>query len=220
MSPSRRAECVDEWPVDVHEWWDQAVNNKGVVMRVEREGCVIRPWQASDLSALVHHANDRLVWMQLRDRFPHPYRTEHGQRFLDWATRQTNATVWAIEVNGEAAGSIGVEPGDDVERVSAEVGYWLGRAHWGRGIVSAALRMVTEHAFAQFELTRIFALPFADNPRSIRVLEKAGYVLEGHLRQSAIKDGRIRDQLMYGAYRGQVSIVNTRSFKPDPSVDY
>jgi ribosomal-protein-alanine N-acetyltransferase len=55
--------------------------------------------------------------------------------------------------------------------------------------------------FRRFELTRIFALPFADNPGSIRVLEKAGYVLEGRLRQSAIKDGRIRDQLMYGTYR-------------------
>lgn len=170
-------------------------------MRLELEQCVIRPWAVSDLPGLVHHANDRLVWMQLRDRFPYPYRVEHGERFIDWATRQTVMTVWAIEVDGEAAGSIGVELGDDVERVSAEIGYWLGRRHWGRGIVSAGLRAVTENAFPAFDLTRIFALPFADNPQSIRVLEKAGYVLEGRLRQSAIKDGRIRDQLLYGAYR-------------------
>ncbi len=170
-------------------------------MRLELERCVIRPWHPSDLSTLVRHANDRLVWMQLRDRFPHPYRAEHGQRFLDWATRQTVCTVWAIEVDGDAVGSIGIEPGDDVERVSAEVGYWLGSAYWGQGIVSTALRAVTEHAFEEFDLTRIFALPFADNPRSIRVLEKAGYLLEGRLPQSAVKDGRIRDQLLYGAYR-------------------
>ncbi len=174
------------------------------VMRLELERCVIRPWQASDISTLVHHANDRLVWMQLRDRFPFPYRPEHGQRFLDWAIRQPVATVWAIEVDGEAAGSIGFEVGDDVERVSAEMGYWLGRAFWGQGIVSPALRAVTEHAFGQWELTRIFALPFADNSRSIRVLEKAGYVLEGRMPQSAIKDGKIRDQLMFGAYRGSM----------------
>jgi len=202
VSFGHKAQCPDEPFVGVHEWWDQTVTS----MQTER--CLLRPWQASDLPALVRHANDRLVWMQLRDRFPHPYRAEHGQRFLEWATRQTVATVWAIEVDGEAVGSIGIEPGSDVERVSAEVGYWLGRAHWGQGIVSAALRAVTEHAFAHFELTRIFALPFADNPRSIRVLEKAGYRLEGRLPQSAIKDGRIRDQLLYGTYRGQVSILN------------
>lgn len=173
-------------------------------MRVELERCVVRPFKVDDLTALVRHANDRLVWMQLRDRFPHPYRVAHGQRFLDRATRQIVTTVWAIEVDGEAAGSIGLELGDDVERVSAEVGYWLGHAHWGKGIVSTALREVTGRAFPAFNLTRIFALPFADNVQSIRVLEKAGYALEGRLPQSAIKDGRIRDQLMYGAYRGSL----------------
>ena len=89
----------------------------------------------------------------------------------------------------------------DVERVSAEIGYWLGESCWGRGIVTEALRAVTAEAFRRFELRRIYALPFADNPASVRVLEKAGYVLEGRLRQSAIKDGQIRDQLLYATYR-------------------
>jgi RimJ/RimL family protein N-acetyltransferase len=89
----------------------------------------------------------------------------------------------------------------DVERVSAEIGYWLGEVHWGKGIVSEALEAVTAESFRLFDLTRIFALPFADNPGSIRVLEKAGYVREGTMPRSTIKEGVIRDQLMYGAYR-------------------
>jgi len=106
-----------------------------------------------------------------------------------------------MEVDGEAAGGIGIELPTDVERVSAEIGYWLGESVWGRGIVTEALQAVTAQAFQQFDLTRIYALPFADNRASVRVLEKAGYMLEGHLRRSAIKDGTIRDQLLYAAYK-------------------
>ena len=93
-------------------------------------------------------------------------------------------TVWAIEVDGEAAGGIGIEQLTDVERVSAEIGYWLGEAHWGKGVMTEALIAVTADVFQRFDLLRIFALPFADNIGSIRVLEKAGYVLEGRLRHS------------------------------------
>ena len=109
--------------------------------------------------------------------------------------------MWAIEVNGEAAGGIGIELHTDVERVSAEIGYWLGRCHWNKGIATEALVAVTAESFKRFDITRLYALPFADHIASVRVLEKAGYVREGHLRQSAIKDGQIRDQLLFAAYR-------------------
>ena len=88
-----------------------------------------------------------------------------------------------------------------VERVSAEFGYWLGERLWGRGIVTEALRAVTAAAFTRYDLTRIYAVPFADHTASVRVLEKAGYVREGRMQQSAIKDGKIRDQLLYAAYK-------------------
>ena len=114
---------------------------------------------------------------------------------------QEHPTHWAIEVDGEAAGGIGIEPKTDVERISAEIGYWLGESCWKRGILTEALQAVTAEAFKRFDLMRLYALPFADNPASVRVLEKAGYLLEGHLRQSVIKDGKVRDQLLYAAYR-------------------
>jgi RimJ/RimL family protein N-acetyltransferase len=165
--------------------------------------CIVRDWAAEDLQALVRHANNRNIWLNLRDRFPHPYTEADGRGFLAHVTARENQTVWAIEVDGEAAGGIGLVLMSDVERVSAEIGYWLGEAYWGRGVVTEAVRALTAQAFRQFDLTRIFALPFADNHASIRVLEKAGYALEGRLPQSAIKNGIIRDQLQYGAYKGK-----------------
>lgn len=170
-------------------------------MRLELCRCTVRHWTTTDLDALVRHANNRNVSIHLRDRFPFPYERQHARKFLDWIVEQPVPTVWAIEVSGEATGGIGVELHSDVERVSAEIGYWLGEAAWGQGIVTEALQAVTAEAFRRYVLTRIYALPFADNGASVRVLEKAGYAREGHLRQSAIKDGKIRDQLLYAAYK-------------------
>jgi RimJ/RimL family protein N-acetyltransferase len=155
----------------------------------------------SDLESLVRHANNRNIWINLRDRFPHPYLEEHGKKFLEHITQQSPCTVWAIEVDGECAGGIGIERMTDVERVSCEIGYWLGEAYWNRGVVTDALKMVTAEVFRQLDVTRVFALPFADNIGSIRVLEKAGYVREGTLRDSALKDGQLRDQFLYATYR-------------------
>jgi len=163
--------------------------------------CTIRPWAEADADALQRHANNRHVSMHLRDRFPFPYEMEQARTFLGWIAKQPSPTVWAIEVNGEAIGGIGIELHTDVERVSAEIGYWLGEAMWGRGIATEALKAVTAEAFKRFDITRLYALPFADHAASVRVLEKAGYVREGHLRRSAIKDGKVRDQLLFAAYR-------------------
>jgi RimJ/RimL family protein N-acetyltransferase len=163
--------------------------------------CLVRPWAATDAESLRRHANNRKVSMHLRDRFPYPYEQEHATAFLSWLAQQVSPTVWAIEVNGEAAGGIGLELHSDVERVSAEIGYWLGESLWGRGIVTEALTAVTKEAFTRYELTRLYAVPFADHPASIRVLEKAGYVREGRMKQSAIKNGKIRDQFLYATYK-------------------
>jgi len=158
---------------------------------------VVRSWTSDDLGSLVKYANNRKIWLNLRDRFPHPYTRRDGRDYIHLARSQRPETIFAIEVDGEAAGSIGFVPHADVERVSAEIGYWLGEPFWGRGIVSEALAAVTRHAIDAHHLTRLYAVPFAHNVASCRVLEKAGYVLEGRLRRSAIKDGVLVDQMQY-----------------------
>jgi len=166
-------------------------------MHVVLKACEIRSWRSSDLEPLVTLANNRDIWLNLRDRFPHPYTARDGRAFLKHMRDQRPETAFAIAVNGEAAGSIAFQLGGDVERVSAEIGYWLGQPFWGRGIATEALVALTEYAVATHGLTRVFAVPFAWNTASCRVLEKAGYVLEGRLRRSAVKDGVITDQLQY-----------------------
>jgi RimJ/RimL family protein N-acetyltransferase len=170
-------------------------------MNLSLSTCVVRAWREDDAASLQRNADNKRVSMHLRDRFPHPYGMEQAKTFLGWIARQVSPTVWALEVNGEAAGGIGIELHGDVERVSAEIGYWLGEPHWGKGIATDALKAVSAQAFTRFDITRLYAVPFADHGASIRVLEKAGYVREGLMRQSAIKDGKIRDQALYATYK-------------------
>jgi len=136
--------------------------------------------------------------LQPRDRFPHPYARRDADVFLAIAGGATPRTMFAVDIGGEAVGGIGLMPGDDVSRASAEVGYWIGESYWGRGIMTEVLRAVTEEAIHRFGLHRVYALPFAENVASARVLEKAGFTREGMMRRSAVKDGRVLDQLIYG----------------------
>jgi RimJ/RimL family protein N-acetyltransferase len=175
-------------------------------MHLPLERSEIRSWETDDLSSLVEHANNRNVSMHLRERFPYPYTRKDGQGFIRAARTMQPETLFAIAVDGTAVGGIGFYLQKDVERVSAEIGYWLGETLWGRGIVSEAIVAMTRYAFDHHELTRLYALVAAGNPASCRVLEKAGYVLEGRLRRSVIRSGIISDQLLYAF------IVEDRSF--------
>lgn len=167
----------------------------GVELRLET--CSVRSFRASDAESLARHADNRKVWINLRDRFPHPYTLDDARAFLSAVIGRTPETSFAIEVGDEAVGGIGFTLREDVERVSAEIGYWVGEAHWGRGIATEALVAMTDHAIGAHGLTRVYAPTFEWNHASQRVLEKAGYVLECRQRRSAIKDGRVLDQLVY-----------------------
>lgn len=162
-------------------------------------GARLRPWQLSDATALSTHGNSRAIWLNLRDRFPNPYSladAEHHLRFVLSPEGMTDVHL-CVEVEGEAAGSISVLFKHDVNRRSAEIGYFLGQRFWGRGITTAAVGALTEYAFANFDLCRLYAVVFASNAASARVLEKAGYELEGRLRKSITKDGQTMDALLF-----------------------
>jgi ribosomal-protein-alanine N-acetyltransferase len=166
-------------------------------MELTLTSCAVRSWRIADAEPLARHADNRKIWLNLRDAFPHPYTVRDARDFIKSLRERAPETTFAIEVSGEAAGSVGFVLRHDVERVSAEIGYWLAEPFWGRGIATEALAAVTHHAIAVHKLTRVYALPFAWNAASCRVLEKAGYVLEARLRRSAIKNGIITDQLQY-----------------------
>ena len=123
-------------------------------MKLTLSTCEVRSWRASDADALVKHADNRKIWLNLRDRFPHPYTKRDARRFIRAIHDDIPETVFAIAVDDEAVGGIGFMLHTDVERVSAEIGYWLGERFWGRGIATEALAAMTRHAI---ESTRAHA---------------------------------------------------------------
>ena len=165
-------------------------------MRLQGERCLLRFWRGKDLVSLVQHANNSNVSRYLRDRFPYPYTRKDARGFLSTVIGGDGSKM-AIDVDGQAVGGIGIIRGDDVERFSAELGYWLGEPYWGRGIATEAVALFTGAMFVRFNLLRVFAVAAADNGASARVLEKAGFQKEGVLRSAAVKFGQPHDQLMY-----------------------
>lgn len=157
----------------------------------------IRPWNAGDAGALVKYGSNRKIWLNMRDGFPHPFTESSALGFLEAVGRQDPTTFFAIATPEEAIGGIGVSIGQDVHRFTAELGYWLAEPFWGKGIMSEAVARFSDFAMQQFGLVRIYAEPYAANPASGRVLEKAGFTLEGRLRCNVFKDGRVLDQWMY-----------------------
>jgi len=163
---------------------------------------MLRPLRRSDAKSVARHANDRAIWLNMRDRFPHPYTRADADAWLRHVERLRPGANFAIAVDGEAVGTIGLSLGDDVMHRSAELGYWLGREFWGRGIATAAVAAFTGHAFAAFDVCRLQAYVFEWNRASMRVLEKAGFAREGRLRKSVTKDGKTIDSFLYAITRG------------------
>lgn len=165
--------------------------------KIDFPGGSIRPWRATDAKALAPLADNRRVWINLADRFPHPYTLADARRWIRESTLRHPMSDYAVECGGRLAGGIGLLPGEDIRLLTAEIGYWLGEPFWGRGIATAAVTVFTAHAFAVLGMRRLFARVLAWNPASARVLEKCGYRLEGRLRRSALKDGQVVDELLY-----------------------
>jgi ribosomal-protein-alanine N-acetyltransferase len=157
----------------------------------------IRPWKLGDEPSLARYANNRKISINLRDRFPYPYTEQDARDWVTFASASSPLINFAIEAGGEAVGGIGIIPGTDVFRRTAELGYWLGEPFWGKGLMTDAVTLVVPYFFRQFNLVRVFAGVFDRNPASGRVLEKAGFVLESRMRKAVVKDGEILDQLMY-----------------------
>jgi [ribosomal protein S5]-alanine N-acetyltransferase len=162
---------------------------------------IVRPWALTDAIAVQRYANNRKIWLNLRDLFPHPYSLEDANRFLQYVTNDKPTTTFAIALPTEAIGCIGLQMGRDIHCKTAELGYWLGEPFWGRGIMSEAVAEFTRYGFETFDVNRIYAEPFANNTASARVLEKAGFVCEGRLRASVFKDGQRLDSFLYARVR-------------------
>lgn len=170
-------------------------------MQLDLAHCSVRSWRDTDVAALARAADDRSIWINLRDRFPHPYTQSDAVDFVERCATADPQVNFAIAVDDVVVGSVGLILGDDIYRLSAEVGYWLAADARGKGIASEALRGFSDWAFERFGLVRLHAAVFTWNPASARVLEKAGFERESTARCAAIKDGRVVDEWVYAKVR-------------------
>ena len=166
---------------------------------------MIRDWRTGDASSVATYANNKKIWINLRDGFPLPYQLSDAENFLSKVAQQNPRTFFAIADDKESIGSIGLMLGEDVHRFTAEMGYWLAKPFWNKGIMSEVVSRFTDFAFEKFKLNRIFAEPYVGNTASVRVLEKAGFVWEGTLCASVFKNGKVLDQFLYAKIRNRIT---------------
>jgi RimJ/RimL family protein N-acetyltransferase len=166
-------------------------------MRIDLGNFVIRSFQSTDAASIAKHANDRAVWINLRDRFPHPYTRDDAEQWVEIAMSLCPETNFAIAVDGNVVGGIGIMQQSDVHAKSAEFGYWLGKAYWGQGIMTKAVNEMTAYFFKNFDVVRLYAAVYDWNPASAKVLEKCGWEYEGRMKMAIFKDGKYCDQLIY-----------------------
>jgi RimJ/RimL family protein N-acetyltransferase len=166
-------------------------------MEIKAQEFTLRGWKESDVTALQRNADSPNISAFLLDRFPRPYTTDDAVWWVNLMLKQDPFLNFVIDVDGELAGGIGIELRADVYRKCALIGYWLGENYWGRGIMPEAVKLVVDYAFANFDIHRLQAGIFGNNPRSMRVLEKVGFIKEGVLKNAIFKNGVILDEYVY-----------------------
>ncbi|KAH9827643.1 N-acetyltransferase [Teratosphaeria destructans] len=183
-------------------------------------GIAVRGWRSSDACSSSKHLNNVNVWNNLRNRIPHPYTEEHAQSWINFCQDKANhvksgpwspetgsqgpvvCPFFAITVNNEAVGGIGLEMKDDIYFRTGELGYWLGEEQWGKGIMSKVVPAVVDWCWRTFGiLVRISAEVREDNVASRKLLEKAGFQYEGRRPDLICKNGILAAELMFGALR-------------------
>ena len=157
----------------------------------------LRPWSITDLDSLVKHANNFKIAKNMTNQFPHPYTIGKGKAFIEFASNAKPINIFAIEINHEAVGAIGIHPMADIQSKNAELGYWLAEPFWGKGIITEAIGRMIEYSFKNWEINRIFARPFGNNIGSQKALEKAGFILEARFEKTFYKNDEYLDELIY-----------------------
>ena len=158
----------------------------------------IRDFKDSDSKSVAKYANNYSVSKFLRDSFPYPYKEENAAEWINFIRHSESDISFAITNNVEVIGAIGIVPKKDVHRFMAEIGFWLGEPFWNKGIISKALKPFCNYIFNEHSFTKLTANVFQGNDASKRVLEKAGFNLEGTLSKSVFKENNFYDLYIYG----------------------
>jgi len=166
-------------------------------MELKGNAFILRQWQAGDEISLQQQANNSNISRYLFDRFPYPYTLADAENWIAMLHDQNPVTNFAIVINEQVAGAIELKPEQDIHHKTFTLGYWLGQDHWGKGIMTEAVNLITGYAFNNFDIIRIQAIVNDNNPASMRVLEKAGFKKEGILKNAIVKNGEVMDEHLY-----------------------
>ena len=168
--------------------------------------CRIRKWELSDAKDLAVALSNKKVQDNLRDGLPYPYTEQDGKEFISamLSADENETFAFAITVDNMVIGSIGIFRQGNIHRQTAELGYYIAEEYWGKGIMTEAVKQICEYVFANSDIIRIYAEPFAYNIASCRVLEKVGFQYEGTLRSNAVKNGRVIDMEMYSLLKAEI----------------
>lgn len=162
----------------------------------------LREYTTADIEPLLALANNKKVSRYLIDTFPYPYTRADAEWWITAGTTADGAVPRVIEYQGEFIGSVGITLQSGWRDHLAEIGYWLGEPYWGQGIATDVVQMMTEYAFSDLKLQKLYAPILAPNKASMRVIEKCGYELEGVLKREVYKDGQYYDIHHYAKVLG------------------
>ncbi len=177
-------------------------------MEIRLPAAKLRSVHIQDAIPLARHANNRKIWLNVRDHFPHPYTSLDSREWIEQIKKMNPETHFVIDIDDQACGAIGLELKDDIYHCSAELGYWLGEEFWDRGIMTSAVQAICSWAFQNLRIHRIQAEVFEWNPASMRVLEKSGFMHEGILHKAAVKNHQIIDLHIFARLKESGEVQN------------
>ncbi len=163
----------------------------------------LRKLKLTDVDVFCNLANNKNIWLYMRDIFPHPYTKEDAINFINFSNKNDASYVFAIIYNEELVGATGLHRLTDINRYTVELGYWIGEPYWNKGIASKAVQLIIEYGFKELEINRIFASTLETNLASSRVLEKNNFIFEGISKKSAFKNNKFLDEHRFALVKNE-----------------
>jgi len=163
---------------------------------------ILRPFKKGDEFSLARNINDiKVIRNTLIPFFPYTLKNAKdwvGKSLKENRKKKPTIINFVIDIKGEVAGSIGFSK---IEGHRAEIGYWLARKYWSKGIMTKAMKLITKFGFEKLKFKRIYGYVFPFNKPSMKVLKKAGYKFEGILKKNTKKGNRFIDDYLFAKIR-------------------
>ena len=157
----------------------------------------LREPRIEDAAPFALYVNNENIIRNFRDAFPQPYTVNDAEEFLTKCVAKGYPENFIIDADGLCIGEIGYDIQTDVERFSAEIGYWVAEPYWNKGVMTKILNDFAQYIFSETKIVRLYANVFGFNTASMKVLEKAGFDKVGIMKKAVFKNGEFMDMVMY-----------------------